>query len=75
MERKCHRRIGVSTSGIRPYAIFGDMNQEGAFSGAGAAEQNGRGRVFFIIENKTPHDNVQSLISNAPPSSSRRPPD
>jgi hypothetical protein len=66
-----HAKIGVSTSGTHPYAIFGDMNQEGALSGSCAAKQNGRGGVFFVIENKILHDNVQSLISNGPPSSSK----
>lgn len=62
-----HAKIAVSTSGSHPYAIFGDMNQEGALSGNCSASQNGRGGMFFVIENQALHDGVLSLISNGPP--------
>jgi Deoxyribonuclease II len=49
-----HAKIGVSTSGSKPYAIFGDMNQQGALTGTTTAEcspsQNGRGGLFFVME-------------------------
>lgn len=59
-----HAKIGVSTSGSKPYAIFGDLNQEGSLSGLCAARQNGRGGMFFVVENKKLHDDVASLISS-----------
>ena len=63
-----HAKIGVATSGSRPYAIFGDLNQEGSLSGSCAAKQNGRGGMFFVVEDKKLHDGVESLISNKAPS-------
>ena len=62
-----HAKIGVSTSGTHPYAIFGDLNQEGALSGTCGARQNGRGGMFFVVEDRKLHDGVRSLISNGPP--------
>jgi hypothetical protein len=70
-----HAKIGVSTSGPHPYTILGDMNQEGSLSGSCAARQNGRGGVFFVVEDQNLHDSVLSLISNSQPrapSASRR---
>jgi hypothetical protein len=63
-----HAKIGVSTSGSKPYAIFGDLNQEGALAGACAAKQNGRGGLFFVVEDKKLHDGVEALISTQAPS-------
>lgn len=61
-----HAKIGVSTSGTHHYAIFGDMNQEGALSestpGGCAAHQNGRGGLFFVIDNATLASSVSDLI-------------
>ncbi len=59
-----HAKIGVSTSGSKPYVIFGDLNQEGSLSGSCAARQNGRGGMFFVVEDKTLHDGVAALISS-----------
>jgi hypothetical protein len=58
-----HAKIGVSTSGTAHYAIFGDMNQQGTASGADcASSQNGRGGLFYVIDNKELSDSVASLI-------------
>lgn len=57
-----HAKIGVSISGNRHYAIFGDMNQEGALSGDCSLHQNGRGGIFFVIDNQALFDSVTSLI-------------
>jgi Deoxyribonuclease II/Bacterial SH3 domain len=67
-----HAKIGVSTSGAHHYAIFGDMNQEGALSGSASgctAHQNGRGGLFFVIDNTTLASSVSDLIhgDTAPP--------
>jgi hypothetical protein len=60
-----HAKIGVSTSGSHHYAIFGDMNQEGALLGSGdqcAVRQNGRGGLFFVIDNAALANSVSDLI-------------
>jgi Deoxyribonuclease II len=47
-----HAKLGVSTSGTSHYSIFGDMNQQGTLSGSKCSvSQNGRGGMFFVIEN------------------------
>ena len=59
---KNHAKIGVSTSGTHPYAIFGDMNQQGALSLKCSSSQNGRGGLFYVVENKILTDSVAALI-------------
>jgi Deoxyribonuclease II len=64
-----HAKLGVSTSGAAQYAIFGDMNQQGALSGNCASSQNGRGGLFFAVENDELASSVSDLIrgDTAPP--------
>jgi len=57
-----HAKIGVSTSANKHYAIFGDMNQQGALSGNCASSQNGRGGLFYVVENKDLVDSLANLI-------------
>jgi hypothetical protein len=60
-----HAKIGVSTSGSHHYAIFGDMNQEGALSGnetTCGGSQNGRGGLFFVVDNAAFATSVGDLI-------------
>jgi hypothetical protein len=58
-----HAKIGVSTSGSHHYVIFGDMNQQGALSPPDCGKsQNGRGGLFFVLDNKTLADSVADLI-------------
>jgi len=59
-----HAKLGVSTGGDHPYSIFGDMNQQGAASGANCgSSQNGRGGTFYVVENQALHDSIASLLS------------
>jgi hypothetical protein len=59
-----HAKIGVSTSGSHPYVIFGDMNQQGDISGdACTRSQNGRGGLFFVVEDPSLHKGVAGLIA------------
>jgi hypothetical protein len=58
-----HAKLGVSTAGPHNYAIFGDMNQQGALSGNCKSSQNGRGGLFFVVDNAPLHASVQSLIA------------
>jgi hypothetical protein len=58
-----HAKIGVAASGNRHYAIFGDLNQQGAASGTNCRRsQNGRGGLFFVIADKVLADSIEDLI-------------
>jgi hypothetical protein len=46
-----HAKIGVSVSGKRPLSIFADLNQQGTLSGKCASSQNGRGGMFYVMDN------------------------
>ena len=56
-----HAKIGVST-GTQAYSIFGDMNQQGQLTTDCASSQNGRGGLFFVVNNAPLHDSVSALI-------------
>jgi len=59
-----HAKIGVSTSGDIQYAIFGDMNQQGTLSGGNcASSQNGRGGLFYVLDNTVLSNSVKDLIA------------
>lgn len=59
-----HAKVGVSTSGGTPYTIFGDMNQDGDITGKKCTvSQNGRGGMFFVMNNLPLAGSVASLIS------------
>ena len=58
-----HAKIGVTTSGSTQAAIFGDENQEGSISGTDcAASQNGRGGMFYVVNDPTLAASVAGLI-------------
>jgi hypothetical protein len=58
-----HAKIGVSFSEKFHYAIFGDLNQQGTASGKNcASSQNGRGGLFYIINNEELSLSVAALI-------------
>jgi hypothetical protein len=59
-----HAKVGVSTSGAAHYAIFGDMNQQGKLSGpVCASSQNGRGGLFYVVDDAELYDNVKAMIA------------
>lgn len=65
-----HAKIGASLSGTHPYAIFGDLNQQGQLGDASApngancdSSQNGRGGMFFVIENPALAKSIATMIS------------
>lgn len=60
-----HAKIGVSTTGDHHLAIFGDMNQQGAISGKCGSSQNGRGGLFYVIDNDQLAGSVTSLIGGS----------
>ena len=57
-----HAKVAVSTGGTHAYTIFGDMNQQGAISGKCESSQNGRGGLFYVIEDSTLATSVAALI-------------
>lgn len=59
-----HAKIGVSISGNKRYAIFGDMNQQGTASGQNCgSSQNGRGGLFYVIDNARLSNSITALIN------------
>jgi hypothetical protein len=57
-----HAKIGVST-GAHTYAIFGDMNQQGALDGSNCdSSQNGRGGLFYVVEQEQLFNSVRDLL-------------
>lgn len=60
-----HAKIGVSTSGTHKYAVFGDMNQQGAISGNCSSSQNGRGGLFYVLDDANLFQGVTNLIGGA----------
>ncbi len=57
-----HAKIGVSI-GTHPYAIFGDMNQQGSLSGPTCkSSQNGRGGLFYVLDEPKLYQSVRDLI-------------
>jgi hypothetical protein len=60
-----HGKIGVSTDVSRPYVVLGDLNQQGELAdteGKCDASQNGRGGMFFVLENPALAQGVSALI-------------
>lgn len=58
-----HAKIAVSTTGVEPYAIFGDENQQGTLSGNCKSSQNGRGGTFYALGNSQLAAGLGSLIA------------
>jgi len=66
-----HAKLGHSTASGSKLAVMGDMNQAGALfpkdSGkyGCAASQNGRGGLFFVVEDEVLHSGLQSLLQGS----------
>jgi hypothetical protein len=64
-----HAKVGISTDPANPLSIFGDMNQQGAYSPdpkeACNVSQNGRGGLFYVIKNPTLRDSLASLLKGS----------
>jgi hypothetical protein len=58
-----HAKIGVSLDPARPYVIFGDLNQQGALADKCASSQNGRGGLFYVIQDADLATGVGALIA------------
>jgi deoxyribonuclease II len=61
-----HAKVGISTAAGKPHCIFGDMNQQGALSPHDketcASSQNGRGGLFFVLDNPTLCESLTELL-------------
>jgi hypothetical protein len=64
-----HAKFAISTDPHRPLTIFGDMNQEGTLTGTTTptgtckASQNGRGGLFFVVQDSSLTQSVAALIN------------
>lgn len=59
-----HAKVGISISGTKHFAIFGDMNQQGALSGPNcSSSQNGRGGLFFVLEDEQLAISLSKLLT------------
>mmetsp|Transcript_93006 Transcript_93006/g.165410 ORF Transcript_93006/g.165410 Transcript_93006/m.165410 type:complete len:570 (-) Transcript_93006:195-1904(-) len=60
-----HAKLGHSLSG--KLAIMGDMNQEGSLDGERECKtsQNGRGGLFFVVEDEVLHTGLKSLLTGS----------
>ncbi|GAA3894736.1 hypothetical protein GCM10022276_12330 [Sphingomonas limnosediminicola] len=58
-----HAKVGVSTDGTHHYAIFADLNQQGRLTGKCDSSQNGRGGLFFIVDDPALHASLAALIN------------
>jgi len=58
-----HAKIGVSTDGTSDYAIFGDMNQQGALTGNCESAQNARGGLFYVVKEHNLSQSVGALLT------------
>ena len=55
---------GVATTGGRPYTIVGDLNEQGTLSGPNCgSSQNGRGGLFYVLENPVLFRSVTELLA------------
>ena len=64
-----HAKIGISKDPKRPLCFFGDMNQQGALRKGYAyknqscsSSQNGRGGMFYVLNNPDLHASMAALI-------------
>ncbi|CAE7181691.1 hypothetical protein AK812_SmicGene6409 [Symbiodinium microadriaticum] len=60
-----HAKLGVSLSGTK-LAVLGDMNEQGSLGMPGdepcSASQNGRGGLFFVVEDDQLHTGLSALM-------------
>lgn len=58
-----HAKVGVSTDGTHHYSIFADLNQQGRLTAKCDSSQNGRGGLFFIVDNADLQSSLTALIA------------
>jgi hypothetical protein len=57
-----HSKVGVSTSGKQHLSIFADLNQQGSLSGNCSSSQNGRGGMFYVLNNERLFEDMTKLL-------------
>jgi hypothetical protein len=57
-----HAKLGVAIDPASALVVFGDENQQGSLTDKCQRSQNGRGGLFFVLENKALADDVRSLL-------------
>jgi hypothetical protein len=57
-----HAKLGASLDPSQPYVVFGDLNQQGRLTGKCDSSQNGRGGLFFVIEDQQLHASMVQLL-------------
>lgn len=57
-----HAKVGVSASGSQSLAIFGDLNQQGSVTGNCKSSQNGRGGLFYVLNDKPLFTDMTKLL-------------
>lgn len=60
-----HAKLGISLGGPHHYVIFGDLNQQGRLTGKCASSQNGRGGLFFVVDDVQLHADMTKLLAGA----------
>jgi hypothetical protein len=66
-----HAKLGHSIASGSKVAVMGDMNQEGTLDGQDdekkgcAQSQNGRGGLFYVVEDEALHSGLQSLLKGS----------
>jgi hypothetical protein len=57
-----HAKIGVSLSGDKSLSIFADLNQQGALNDNCKSSQNGRGGLFYVVDNDDLFNDLTKLL-------------
>jgi hypothetical protein len=57
-----HAKVGVSLSGDRSLSIFADLNQQGALNDNCKSSQNGRGGLFYVVDNDDLFKDLTKLL-------------
>jgi hypothetical protein len=60
-----HAKLGVSKTG--DFAIFGDFNNQGRLLRSCHEEQNTRGGLFYVVENRTLANELRDLMDSRAP--------
>ncbi len=58
-----HAKIAVSLSSAHHYAVFADLNQQGVLNGDCGRSQNGRGGLFFVVDDGALANGIARLLS------------
>lgn len=58
-----HGKFGVSRNPGETLSVFGDLNQSGGLKTACANAQNGRGGLFFVVDDAKLADSLRTLLS------------